>query len=253
MAKVTVGEWTIEDRGHSVSVSTDGFKGALIGWGPLYTSGTPEQRAAYNHLETRFASVPGVTALTVATELERYLKDTVVHGYTVDSKPRVTVPAGRIYEPTWYKGRDYDNSDPVIKYLRENTSASATQADVVAKITEYFEMPRQVKGVTVSKSSWPGLVSDEKGDLIGEEYKSGPHYSPVINAAKDHFHGKAATVAAVAEFIENWNDPWHDSTLRVFRDDKDNVVIGTPGKQFIRLSLVTGAAKAFATAEEAKR
>lgn len=252
--KIEIDGWTVEDVGSQVWLHHPSIHGYRIGGGKTGRS------AAFDHLEDKFAKATGVTALTVAAELERYLKeekDDIVHGYKVAKDTTVTQPDGRSTEPVKYKEGYYDCGDKVSNYVRRNTSTSATQADVVAKIKEYFEGPRVVKGYKLhrwnSDSDW--YVRDQvSADLIGHGQCStlGRGVGKDFKAAQAKFAAGEPSLPEVAEFIENYRDSWHASTLQCERDDADNVVIGTPGKQFIRLSLATGKATVHTSAEEAK-
>lgn len=327
--KIEFDGWTVEDSDARVNVDAKDLS-CIIGRGKLTSVGTPEQRAAYNHLEDTFAKTAGVTALDVAAELRRYLdtvvvgdytvkgcqegtgvdllhgvhtyclelgswgKDTsvvaavrakyeagmtvaevgklvedaseaakpkylVVHGHTVHPDASVTVKSGAFYDPVRYKGPELKRYDPpLIWFLRENTSTEATQADVVAAINRYFAGPRVVGQYEVRESDWEGQVVVDgpivKGGLVGGDGASRYSDDPAVMAAKAKFWETPTTVPEVAEFIENWKkDTWHDSTLRVSRDDKDNVVIPTPGGRFVRLDMTTGVARSYKTAEEAKK
>lgn len=304
--KIELNGWTLEDGA-----------GKLV-WKYLYTK---ENTAAEDHLKAKGLLSPGVTALTVAAELERYLKegpdtvavgkhtvarcagvtgcvkvdgkclgldsspfndlwkpgmtvtevgkaiadflspkDIVVFGYTVDKDAKVSyVPEGYHKWPagTWKTWKGFSpGSNPVIKYLMDSRDALATQADVVAKITEYFEGPRVVKGYTLHRWKCEGrwYVRDSKSAALIGRYDP---YGPVgadFRAAQAKFKTGEPSLPEVAEFIENWREPaWHGSTLRCERDDKDDVVIPTPDGQFIRLNLGNGRLTAHRTAEEAKR
>lgn len=180
-----------------------------------------------------------------------------VHGYKVDTGCYVLCPKGNGYFPTRIK--DVTSADPVIAYLRANTSPSATQADVVTKIKEYFEGPREVGPFTLSYwyEGEDRFIEVQPGSfLIGHGWNAANAYHnnpPVIRAAKEAFRDTAPELPEVAAFIEAWKEPeWHDSTLRCQRDGANRVIIPTPGGRFIRLSLDTGVATIHNTQEEAK-
>jgi hypothetical protein len=128
---------------------------------------------------------------SVAEDLREFLKpkDIVVHGYRVTKKCRVYQPNGYNTEPVAYKDGYYDCGDKVTNYVRRNTSTTATQADVVAKIKEYFEGPREVKGHRLHRWEYSGawFVRDMKSAaLIGHGQKDSGS-SPAFRAAQEEF------------------------------------------------------------------
>lgn len=226
--------------------------------GEITVSRGKNRRTEVNPRPEGFTFDPSSSVTRVTEDLREFLKpkDIVVHGYTVTKGCRVYQPDGKNTEPVAYKDGYYDCGDKVSNYVRRNTSTTATQADVVAKIKEYFEGPREVKGHRLHRwaccDQW--FVREMgTGALIGHGH-SRTGTSPAFKAAQKKFKDGEPSLPEVAEFIENYREPsWHCQFLTSERDDKDNVVIPFDDRHYIRLSLVTGKSSVHKTAEEAKR
>lgn len=256
--EVVVGEYKVKRCAYDEAVVEDTHNGRIycLGRGPWHKD-TPVIKAVRAKWHT------GRTVAQVAEDVKSALEekaDIVVHGYTVAKDTTVTQPNGRTTEPVKYKEGYYDCGDKVINYVRRNTSTSATQADVVAKIKEYFEGPRDVKGHRLHRwkcgSQW-FVLDSVSASLIGyglTGWLGGRSAPPAFKAAQEKFQDGEPSLPEVADFIGNYREPvWHRFDLTCERDDKDNVVIPFGGHHHIRLSLVTGKSSVHKTAEEAKR